>query len=429
MKKKLLFVSILILAATSVVLGFTLFRSDKSNISLFKTEVIERGNVENEVITTGTLNPVMQVDVGSQVSGIIDEIYVDFNSLVEKGQVLALLDQSAFLTKLNQNKANFASAEASLEKAQTTLDNLKKKNDRYAELFTKELVSYEDMESIETQYFNAKADLKSAEAKLSQAQSLLEASQVDLTYTVIKSPVDGVVIDRKVNVGQTVAASMQAPVLFRIAQDLSKMQVECSIDEADIGFVREGQDVRFTVDAYPEKNFEGKVSQVRYSPIITQNVVTYTTIVGVGNPNLKLLPGMTATVSIIVEQAKNVLLIPNAALRYSPQFSENELEQLLDDHKKTSATSDSVSSKKSYANTKSPDQKREASQRIWILDETSTLKSILIKTGVTDYSYSELLEGKLEEGQFIITGEDTTSVKTSSSNSSSSMNQMMRMMR
>ncbi len=283
------------------------------------------------------------------------------------------------------------------------------------------------MESIETQYFNAKADLKSTEAKLSQAQSLLEASQVDLTYTVIKSPVDGVVIDRRVNVGQTVAASMQAPVLFLIAQDLSQMQVECSIDEADIGVVREGQDVQFSVDAYPDENFIGKVSQVRYSPAIIQNVVTYTTIVEVDNPNLKLLPGMTATVSIIVEQAENVLLIPNVALRYSPQFSEKELEQLLEDRQKIGPKSDSVSPDK--RNAKSPDQKREDSQHIWILDETSTLKSILVKTGVTDNSYSELLEGMLAEGQIIVTGEDTTSTKTSSSNQSSSMNQVMRMMR
>ena len=427
MKKKILTGSLLILAATSVVLGFTLFRQEKNNSLHYKTETVERGTVESQVITTGALNPVMQVDVGSQVSGIINEIYVDFNSLVEKGQVLAILDQSAFLTKLNQNKANFASAEASLEKAQMTLENLKKKNDRYAELFTQELVSYEEMESIETQYFNAKADLKSTEAKLSQAQSLLEASQVDLTYTVIKSPVDGVVIDRRINEGQTVAASMQAPVLFLIAQDLRQMQVECSIDEADIGLVVEGQDVRFSVDAYPDENFVGIVKQVRYSPVITQNVVTYTTIVEVDNPNLKLLPGMTATVSIIVAQAENVLLIPNAALRYSPQFSEKELEQLVEDRQKTNPNSGNLSPDK--RKTQSQDQKGEDRQNIWILDETSTLKSILVKTGVTDNSYSELLEGMLEEGQTIVTGEDTALTKTSSSNQSSSMNQMMRMMR
>lgn len=427
MKKKIVTGSILLLAATGVVLGFTLFRTDKDDSLNYKTEAIEKGHVESVVITTGALNPVMQVDIGSQVSGIINEIYVDFNSLVEKGQVLAILDQSAFLTKLNQNKANFASAEASLEKAQMTLENLKKKKDRYTELFTKELVSYEDMESIETQYFIAKADLKSTEAKLSQAQSQLEASQVDLTYTIIKSPVDGVVIDRRINVGQTVAASMQTPVLFRIAQDLSQMQVECSIDEADIGLVAEGQGVRFSVDAYPDENFIGKVSQVRYSPVITQNVVTYTTIVEVDNQNLNLLPGMTATVSIIVEQAENVLLIPNAALRYSPQFSETELEQLLEDRQKTNPKSGNLSPDK--RKTQSQDQKREDRQNIWILDETSTLKSILVKTGVTDNSYSALLEGTLVEGQFIITGEDTTSIKTSSSNSSSSMNQMMRMIR
>lgn len=303
MKKKIVLGSILILAATGVVLGFTLFRADKNNGIHYKTETIERGRVESLVITTGALNPVMQVDIGSQV---------------------------------------------------------------------------------------------------------------DLTYTVIKSPVDGVVIDRKVNVGQTVAASMQAPVLFRIAQDLSQMQVECSIDEADIGTVKEGQDVQFSVDAYPDESFVGTISQVRYSPEITQNVVTYTTIVEVANPEFKLLPGMTATVSVIVEQAEAVLLIPNAALRYSPVF-------------KSGPESGSLSSNKRKA--KSPDQKREDSQRIWILDENSNLKPVPVKTGVTDNSYSELLEGMLAEGQIIVTGEDTTSTKTFSSNQSSSINQMMRMIR
>jgi HlyD family secretion protein len=427
MKKKFLVGLIFILAATGVVLGFTLFRTDKNNSIHYKTETIEKGQVESLVITTGALNPVMQVDVGSQVSGIIEKIYVDFNSLVEKGQVLAILGQSAFLTKLNQNKANYSSAEASLEKAQITLENLEKKRDRYAELFEKNLVSYEDMETIETQYFNAKADLKSSKAKLSQAQSLLEASQVDLDYTVITSPVNGVVIDRRVNVGQTVAASMQAPVLFLIAQDLSQMQVECSIDEADIGLVAEGQDVRFSVDAYTEKSFVGTISQVRYSPVITQNVVTYTTIVDVDNPDLKLLPGMTATVSIIVEQADNVLLIPNAALRYTPPFSEEDMKQLLDIRKKAGFESDSLSPNK--RNGKNLNQKSEDSQRIWILDENNNLKPVPIKTGVTDNSYSELLEGMLAEGQIIVTGEDTTNVKTSNSNPNSSMNQVMRMMR
>lgn len=417
MKKKIVISSIFILAATGVVLGFTLFRADKNNSLLYKTEIIEKGQVESVVITTGALNPVLQVDVGSQVSGILDEIYVDFNSLVEKGEVLAKLDQSAFLTRLNQEKANYMSAEASLEKAQTTLENLKKKYDRYTELFTKDLVSFEEMETIETQYFNAKADLKSTEARLSQAQSQLEASQVDLTYTIIKSPVDGVVIDRRINVGQTVAASMQAPVLFQIAQDLSHMQVECTIDEADIGLVHEGQDVRFSVDAYTDESFVGKVSQVRYSPVITQNVVTYTTIVEVDNPSLMLLPGMTATVSIVVEQAENVLLIPNAALRYSPTFSDQELKQFSEDSRKSEIQSE-----------KNSDTRKRESQRVWILDEDNSIKFVLLKTGVTDNSYSALVEGNLEEGQLIITGEQAANVKTSNPSPSSSMNQMMRIL-
>jgi HlyD family secretion protein len=264
------------------------------------------------------------------------------------------------------------------------------------------------------QYFNAQADLKSTEAKLIQAKSQLEASQVDLTYTVIKSPVDGVVIDRRVNVGQTVAASMQTPVLFQIAQDLSQMQVECSIDEADIGAIAEGQNVRFSVDAYPEDNFIGKVSQVRYSPVITQNVVTYTTIVEVNNSNLKLLPGMTAMVSIIVGSAEDVLLVPNAALRYSPAFKPG------------------IPSEKPAPNNTTEENlntKKQGSERVWILDEDNSIKSVLLKTNVTDNSYSALVEGNLEEGQLIITGEQAANVKTTKSGSSSSMDQMMRMIR
>ena len=406
MKKKIFAGSIGMLAITGVVLGFTLFNKERINGTTYTTALITRGSVESLVVTTGTLNPVLLVDVGSQISGIIEEIHVDFNSQVEKGQVLAKIDQSSFITRLKQEEANYLNARAGLDKSKMTLENLENKNGRYSELFEKNLVSFEEMENIETQYFNAKADVLSAEARLAQAQSQLDSSQVDLEYTVIKSPVDGVVIDRKVNVGQTVAASMQTPVLFIIAQDLSSMQVECSVDEADIGLIEDRQKVKFTVDAYPDEEFTGKVSQIRYSPDITQNVVTYTTIVAVENPELKLLPGMTATVSIVIGEAIDVLLVPNSALRFTPQFSEKELEKLTEERRTNGEVPASPGSGRPGVTVMN--QKRQETARTWIVDETNTPKSVPVKTGVTDNSYTEIIGGELVEGQPVITVNNTT---------------------
>jgi HlyD family secretion protein len=426
MKNKIIAGTIGMLAITGVVLGFTLFNKERIDGTTYTTAPITRGSVESLVVTTGTLNPVLLVDVGSQVSGIIEEIHVDFNSQVEKGQVLAKIDQSSFLTRLKQEEANYLSAKAGLDKSKMTLENLENKNGRYSELFEKDLVSFEEMENIETQYFNAKADVLSAEARLAQAQSQLDSSQVDLEYTVIKSPVDGVVIDRKVNVGQTVAASMQAPVLFIIAQDLSQMQVECSVDEADIGLIGQGQKVKFTVDAYPDEEFSGKVSQIRYSPDITQNVVTYKTIVAVENPDLKLLPGMTATVFIVAGEALDALLVPNSALRFTPQFSEKELEELIEERRSNGEVSGTPTPARPAGTAMG--QKRQDTPRIWILDETNTPKLVPVKTGVTDNSYTEIIGGGLVEGQPVITGKTSPEVKPKSSASSDSMGQMMRML-
>jgi HlyD family secretion protein len=427
MKKKIIAGTIGLLAITGVVLGFTLFNKDKINGSTYTTALVTRGNVEALVITTGTLNPVLLVDVGSQVSGKIEEIHVDFNSPVSKGQVLAKIDQSYFITSLKQEEANYLSTKAGLDKSKMTLESLENKKGRYAELFGKDLVSFEEMENIETQYFNAKADVQSAEARLAQAQSQLDSSRVDLDYTVIKSPVDGVVIDRRVNVGQTVAASMQAPILFIIAQNLSSMQVECSIDEADIGLIEEEQKVKFTVDAYPDKEFTGKVSQIRYSPDITQNVVTYKTIVAVENPELKLLPGMTATVSIVVGEAADALLVPNAALRYSPQFSEKEMGERMDERRANGESPGNLNSARAAGT--GMNLSRQETSRVWIVDDTGSLKSIPVKTGVTDNSYTEIFGVELVDGQPVITGENSTEVKQKSSPTSDSMGQMMRMIR
>ncbi len=331
MKKRTIWIIAVLVVAIGVVLGLTVFSRGKDNEVKYRKEAISRGDIEALVVTSGTLNPIEIVDVGAQVSGKVEKLYVDFNSQVTRGQIVAELDQEPLKMKIEQNEANYKSRVAALERAKVTLETAQKKYDRAKALFARDLISIEEMDSAEANLLNAKSDLISAEASLAQAKSSLDLSKVDLSYAVIRSPVDGVVINRKVNVGQTVQSSYQAPVLFQIATDLTKMKVECSVDESDIGKVKEGQKARFTVEAYPNETFQGIVEQVRFSPETVQNVVTYTTIVNLENPEKKLFPGMTATVSIIVGEAKDVLRVPNAALRFTPNLTPQEMEKMLQD--------------------------------------------------------------------------------------------------
>ena len=454
MKKKIIIGVFILVVIAGIVMSFTLFNRDNNQTAKYKKEAIDKGDIEALVVTTGTLNPVTVVDVGSQVSGIINKLYVDFNSKVKEGQIIAGLDQSQFLTRVKQNEANYRSSEAALDKAKITFENVEKKFDRAKSLFEKNLISYEEKEAVETQYYSAKADISSAESRLEQAKSQLDSSEVDLTYTIIKSPIDGVVINRTVNIGQTVAASFQAPVLFQIANDLSKMQMECSVDEADIGKIKEGQKVRFTVDAFPDENFTGIVSQVRYSPEIVQNVVTYPTIVEVENPEMKLRPGMTATVSVVTGEARNVLRVPNSALRFNPDLSQEEMRKLMENMRQEMSARRQGSEKSKASPQQSGDrsqgarrpdseqqtsrergsgmrgmQGRQARQiaRVWVEDENGKLKLIFIRTGVTDNSYTEIKGENLKEGQEVITG--VSSGQEGRSSSRNPMRGMMRMMR
>lgn len=447
MKKKTIISLLTFIAVGGIILGFTVFNSNKNYGIQYKTEMIDKGNIEALVITTGSLTPVNIVDIGSQVSGKIEKLNVDFNSEVKEGQIIAELEKTSFLIRVQQNEANYQSAQARLEKEKVTLGSKKKKYDRSLELFEKNLISYEEKESAETQYLSARTDLQSAESGLKQAKSQLDSSKVDLAYTIIKSPIDGIIINRNINKGQTVAASFQAPVLFQIANDLSKMQVECDVDEADIGKIKEGQKVRFTVDAFPDESFTGKMSQVRYSPEIIQNVVTYTTIVEVENPDKKLMPGMTATVSVIIGEAKNKLLVPNSALRFTPQLSSDEMKTIYEDmrkerdksgalqvngptegnHEKKSSQSRTQFSNKTGQG-RQEDLRKNAS-RVWIMDGNGKIKPVTIKTGVTDNSYTEVTGGNLKEGQKVITAVQSGSEKSKSSQDSNSMREMMRMMR
>ena len=418
MKKKK---TMIIMATAALMLIFLLimfvFRGKNGNIVYYKTEGIQRGNIESIVSATGSVNPVTIVEVGSQVSGKISKLYVDFNSRVKADQVLAEIDPSQILTRIKQNEANYKSSKAALDKSKVTLHNLEKMYKRALQLFEKDLISIEEKDSTEAQYLSAKTDVQAAEARLMQSLSQLESSKVDLGYTVIKSPIDGVVILRNINIGQTVAASFQAPVLFKIANDLSKMQVECSIDEADIGRIKEGQEVKFTVDAFPNQNFRGKVMQVRYSPEVVQNVVTYTTIVEVDNPDLKLLPGMTATVSIITGKAENVLMIPNAALRFTPQLSQEEMRKIFEEMRsKMMAKREEKNSEKRQGGESDSGRNIHGRQssRVWVLDEKGKLIMVMIKTGVSNESMTELIRGDLKEGQMVLIGTSSTSNNTSS---------------
>ena len=443
MKKKILLI-IAVLVVAGAILGLTVFKGHKNGVVKYRTEALAKGDLEALVVTSGSLNPVRLVEVGSQVSGKIDKLYVDFNSQVKAGQILAELDQSLLKAKIDQNNANYLSAVASLERSKVTLDNLKKKYERSLILFEKNLISFEEKEAAEAAYLGAKTDVQSSDARLAQARSLLDSSKVDLAYATIRSPIDGIVINRLINIGQTVAASFQAPKLFEIANDLSKMQVECDVDEADIGKVKEGQKVRFTVDTFPNETFLGTVNQVRYSPTVTSNVVTYTTIVDVDNPGMKLRPGMTATVSIIAGEAKNVLRVPNAAMRFTPNLPAEEIQKIMKEAGERMAARRQQEGEGGQTGGGRPeagapgqnalagatpqatrpgeggqrstisgqDQGAAASQgarlrqpsRVWVQDENGKLQVVFIRPGVADNSYTEVLRGELQEGQKVIIG-------------------------
>ncbi|MBU4199728.1 MAG: efflux RND transporter periplasmic adaptor subunit [Verrucomicrobia bacterium] len=429
MKKKLILALILIVVVIGAVLAVTVFKKSNGNGIVYKKEKIDRGNIQALVITTGTLNPVTLVDVGSQVSGKIEQINVDFNSHVKKGEIIARIEQLIFLTKVQQNEANYDSAKASVDKAEVMLEINRKNFERSLSLAEKDLISFEEKEKSEADYSNGKAELQSQIARLAQAKSQLDTSKVDLGYTVIRSPIDGFVVNRNINEGQTVAASFNAPLLFQIANDLTKMQVECSVDEADIGKVSEGQAVQFTVDAFPNDRFRGEVRQVRYSPVIEQNVVTYTTIVGVDNPDMKLRPGMTATVNIITGEARNALRVPNSALRYMPDLSQEELRALMQERFGGSRPGGQGSAPRegSQASGQRQGGMRDMS-RVWIEDENGKLKMVFFKTGVTDNTFSEIVSGDITEGTEIITGIDTSSGnnRNSRNNPARGMMQFMR---
>lgn len=291
---------------------------DRGTEAGYRTANVERGNVRMAIAATGALKAMSTVDIGSQVSGQVLEVLADFNDRVERGQVIARLDPSNFQARVTQTQADLASARASLQEAQASLRNAEADYARKQELAERQLVSRADIDLALAQRDAAAARVGSARASIQQREASVANAQLELSHTVIRSPVDGVVLLRQVEPGQTVAASFQTPVLFQIAEDLAQMQIELTVDESDVGQIREGQPVRFTVDAFRGRDFQGRVRQVRLSATNTQNVITYPVVVTVDNSDLSLLPGMTANAEIEVDSRQGVLRVPNAALRFRP---------------------------------------------------------------------------------------------------------------
>jgi HlyD family secretion protein len=342
-----------------------------------RTEKADSGDVTASVTASGKLNAVSVVEVGTQVSGTIQEIYVDYNSPVKEGQLIAQLDPSVLRSQLIENRASLEVAEAGVGSASASLVDSERKSKRNKELYGRNLISKSELEDSETDVLLKRAQLREAKARVTQAQAAVERAQTNLDFTRITSPVDGVIVSRQVDVGQTVAASFQTPTLFSIARDLTRMQIDTSVDEADIGRVAEGQDVDFRVDAFPEELFAGKVVQVRIAPATTDNVVTYTVVIHVENADLRLKPGMTANVSIKTDKRQNVLRIPTAALRFRPpQNLLDALPTVSEDVRASGLNSGSV----------------------WIVRDKQLDRKIFVQTGISDNNRIEVVSGDIRDG-------------------------------
>jgi HlyD family secretion protein len=354
---------------------------------------IERGDLRIVVTATGTVQPYLLVQVGTQVTGTIQKLMVDFNSKVKANEIVAQIDPAPFQSKVDQDKANVARAQADIGRVKAQLVQAEKELARSRELMKKELISPSDLDAAVATYDSLVAQVKVAEASVTQAQATMESSMVNLRYTTIISPIDGIVISRNVDVGQTVAASLSAPTIYVIADDMKKIQIQASVAEADIGRIKESMDVTFMVDAYRSDRFKGKVSQIRLSPTTVQNVVTYTVMINAENPGAKLLPGMTANVSFEIAQYQDILKIPNAALRFTPPAEAVPAA-------KAEAPAEAAAPK-----TPGGGRERRAQQqnRVWVMEGTAPVARI-VSADATDGSWTRLVKGELTEGQEVIIG-------------------------
>ena len=360
---------------------------------------MSRGSILTVISATGTLEAVDTVLVGTQVSGVIQSLGADFNSIVKKGQVLARLDPSLIQAEIERAKANLLGAEADVERLKVMLQDAETKLGRARELAARQLIPATDLDAAEIARRTNEAQVKAAAAQVTQARAALSQAQVNRQKTVIVSPIDGIVISRSVDVGQTVAASLQAPTLFTIAADLSQMQLKASIDESDLGNVKDGQVVTFHVDAYPNDVFRGKVQQVRLNPVIESNVVTYAAIISAPNAELKLKPGMTATVSVEVARRDDVLRVPNAALRFKPTSSVLAALGQPQASLGRSTTGGAPAATATAGKIATPS----ARETVWIY-EGEHLRPAQVTVGANDGSFTEIVEGNVQEGTTFAVG-------------------------
>lgn len=366
LNKAMMFAAVAVLAAAAY---FFWHKGQEPAAGRYKIERLAYGDITQTVSANGTLNPVVLVSVGTQVSGTVKKLFADYNDHVMRGQVLMELDDSLFQAQVRQSEANVSSAEASLSLASANAV-------RTSDLFAQEYVSKQDLDQAE------QAE-KAAQAQVELSKAQLQKDRTNLSYTIIRSPVSGVVVDRQIDVGQTVAASFQTPTLFKIAQDLRQMQIDSSFAEADVGGIRKAQTAHFTVDAFPARSFQGLVKQVRLNPTTEQNVVTYDVVVSVNNPEQILLPGMTAYVNITTAERHNVLLVPNAALRFKPKGSPN----------------------KDGSRNESSERQEGNRGTVYVLSGKQ-LKAVNLYTGITDNRFTEVLSGPLKAGDEVVV-EDT----------------------
>ncbi|HXG93553.1 MAG TPA: efflux RND transporter periplasmic adaptor subunit [Blastocatellia bacterium] len=468
-KRRALLIAALVLAAGGV--GAAFYFGQKANANDYITAKVERTNVEVTVSATGTVQAVTTVQVGSQVSGTVQWLGADFNTQVKQGQVIAKLDPAIFQAQVDNATANVQNARAAIQAAKTEVTNqkanlsaakanlqaarvdLRDKQDlvkRNEDLAKKGVLSPRDLEAVQAQAnvasarveqataqvgqveaanAAAEAKVKQAEATLAQAEAQLSQAKANLDHTIITSPIDGVVVSRNVDVGQTVAASLQAPTLFTIANDLTKMQVLASIDEADVGQIRQGIKANFTVDAFPGEVFSGEITQLRLNAQTQQNVVTYTAVIDVANPELKLRPGMTANITVPVDKRENVLAIPNAALRFKPNLSEKEQQELRE---KMEARRKEREAQQGAQEGQQPGQgrqrregqgqpgegqaaqggdggQRRQGQMVWVLVGEKQIEPRFVRTGLTNGRVTEIIGGDLKEGDIVIVGQNDTS--------------------
>lgn len=398
MKKKFIYIAS---AVVVLVVGFLVYKSmskPKATVSV-ETARVERGTISNTVTATGTLEAVKTVTVGTQVSGVIDKLLVDYNTVVKKGQLLAQLDETPLLAQLDQSKASVDQAEAQVKFQKATYE-------RYKALLAKKLIAQADFDQAEYNYNNALGSL-------SNAKSMYDKNKINLSYARIYSPIDGVVLNRAVEVGQTVAASFNTPTLFTIANDLTQMQVEAKVDEADIGQLINGQRVEFTVDAFPAKKFHGEVTEIRLQPVTTNNVVTYTVIIGAPNPENILKPGMTANATFFVTERKDILLVPAKATRFTPdQATLASIAPPMGGPQGAQASErpmppmgEGTMPEGGPAQMQKSDN--DSTRTVWIKESNGRIHPHRITVGVTDEVNFEVVKG-LKEGEEVVTSITTT---------------------